>query len=137
MKFGVAVKAIIRKEGKILVVKRAQDDGYRAGTWETVGGSIDENESPSEALRREIMEESGLEVEIVEPFNVFSFKKDSGKVNVIITFVCDWLSGEVALSEEHSDFKWILPEDFALLESVPSQYQEINDYAKKYYGQER
>lgn len=46
MKFGVAVKGIIRKDGKILVVKRAGHDSHRPGAWETVGGGIDENESP-------------------------------------------------------------------------------------------
>lgn len=132
MKFGVAVKGIIRKDGKILVVKRADGDDHRSGAWETVGGGIDENETPQEALHREIMEEAGIKVEIKEPFNVFSFKKDTGEFKIGITFVCDWLSGEVALSEEHSAYEWIEPEEFEQLESVKSLHDEINLYIEKY-----
>ncbi|KKQ00726.1 MAG: Methionine-tRNA ligase [Candidatus Moranbacteria bacterium GW2011_GWD2_36_198] len=104
MKFGVAVKGIIRKDGKILVVKRAG-----GGTWETVGGGMDENESPQEALKREIMEEAEIMVDIKEPFNVFYFKNGNGEIKIGITFLCDWISGEVVLSEEHSEHKWIEP----------------------------
>lgn len=134
MKVGIAVKGIIRKDGKILVVKRAHCDAHRPCTWETVGGSMDENETPHEALEREIMEESNLKVNIIEPFNVFCFNKDSGEFKVGITFICDWLSGEVVLSEEHSEYEWILPEEFLELESVKSLHDEINLYMKKYEG---
>ncbi len=132
MKFGVAVKGIIRKDGKILVVKRSICDAHRPCNWETVGGGMGENETPHEALEREIMEESNLKVKIVEPFNVFCFNKTSGEFKVGITFICDWQSGEVVLSDEHSDYKWILPNEFVQFESVSSLYKEINDYMKKY-----
>ncbi|MDD5397027.1 MAG: NUDIX domain-containing protein [Candidatus Moranbacteria bacterium] len=132
MKFGVAVKGIIRKDGKILVVKRAEYDGHRAGTWETVGGGMDENETPHEALAREIMEEAGIKVDIKEPFNVFSFKKDTGEFKVGITFICDWLEGEVVLSEEHSEHEWIEPMHFMQMQSMQSLHDEINMYIEKY-----
>ena len=132
MKFGVAVKGIIRKDGKILVVKRAEQDGFRGGTWETVGGGIDENESPQEALKREIMEEAGVMVDIEEPFNVFYFKNGNGEIKIGITFLCDWISGEVVLSEEHSEHKWIEPGEFMNFESVPSLHEEIKKYSEKY-----
>ncbi|NTW27718.1 MAG: NUDIX domain-containing protein [Candidatus Moranbacteria bacterium] len=134
MKFGVAVKGIIRKDGKILVVKRSDCDAHRPCAWETVGGGIDEDETPHIALHREIMEESGLKVEIIEPFNVFSFKKDDGEFKIGITFVCDWIAGEVVLSEEHSEHAWIDPEDFTQLNSVQSLHDEINMYMEKYHG---
>lgn len=78
------------------------------------------------------MEEAGIRVSISEPFNVFSFTKDDGEVKIGITFVCDWISGDVVLSEEHSDHKWIEPQEFMCLESVPSLHQEINLYIEKY-----
>ena len=85
-----------------------------------------------EALKREIREETNLEVEVSEPFNVFTFTKDSGEFKVGITFVCDYVSGEVALSDEHSEYKWIKPEEFKNLESIASLHDEIEKYAKKY-----
>lgn len=132
MKFGVAVKGIIRKDGKILVVKRSHCDAHRPCAWETVGGGIDENETPHEALHREIMEEAGITIKIIEPFNVFSFKKDDGEYKIGITFICDWIGGEVVLSEEHSEYEWINSEDFMQLNSVQSLHDEINIYTEKY-----
>lgn len=134
-KFGVAVKGIIRRgDGKILIVKRSRDDDHAPGLWETVGGGMDENVSPQENLKREIREEVGLEVVVKEPFNVFSFTKDTGEFKIGITFVCDFVSGDVKLSHEHTEFEWIDPADFKKYKSVPSLCNEILAYAKKFGG---
>lgn len=131
--FGVAVKGIIRrKDGKILIVKRSEGDDHKAGVWETVGGGMDKATSPEENLQREIREEVGLKVKVREPFNVFSFTKDNGEFKVGITFVCDYVSGEVCLSHEHTNFQWINPADFKKYESVPSLHAEIKKYAEKF-----
>lgn len=132
MKFGVAVKGIIRKDGKILVLKRASNDDHKPGVWETVGGGMDHEESPQDTLKREVQEEAGIEINIIEPFNIFTFKKDTGEYKIGITFICDWVSGKVKISEEHSDYRWINPGEFAEMDSVPSLHSEINDYMKKH-----
>ncbi|MFA6974078.1 MAG: NUDIX domain-containing protein [Parcubacteria group bacterium] len=131
--FGVAVKGIIRRgDGKILIVKRSEADDHKAGVWETVGGGMDENVAPQEELRREIREEVGLETTVGEPFNVFSFAKDNGEFKIGITFVCDYVSGEVRLSHEHTEFQWIDPADFKNFDSVSSLHAEIARYAEKF-----
>lgn len=133
MQFYIAVKGIIRRgDGKILVLKRSAEDDHLPGVWETVGGGIEHEETPQEALKREILEETGLSVTIGEPFNVFTFRKDTGEFKVGITFLCDMMGGEVRLSHEHSDYRWIVPGAFQDLASIPSLYQEIADYAQKY-----
>ncbi len=132
MKFNLAVKGIIRKDGKILVVKRSDIDDHKPGVWETPGGGMDRQTSPQKALEKEIREEVDLKVKILEPFNIFTFKKDTGEYKVGITFVCDYVSGEVKLSHEHSDFKWIDPQDFKKLKSLPSLKKEIESYYNKY-----
>lgn len=136
MKHNLTVKAIIRRgDGKILIVKRSADDDHRPGIWETAGGGVEEGVSPQDALKREIREETGLEVEVGEPFNVFNFVKDNGDKKIGITFLCDYLSGEVRLSEEHSDWQWIDPFDFKKFDSIASLYYEIAGYANKYSGE--
>jgi 8-oxo-dGTP diphosphatase len=133
MQFYLAVKGIIRNtEGKILVLKRSETDDHKPGVWETPGGGMDQEESPQEALRREITEETGLGVTVQEPFNVFTFHKDTGEFKVGMTFLCDMVEGEVILSDEHSEYRWIQASMFKDLKSIPSLYQEIADYAKKY-----
>lgn len=130
MQYHLAVKGIIkRSDGKILVLKRSSEDDHKPNVWETVGGGMDREETPQEALQREILEETGLMVKVEQPFNVFTFKKDTGEFKVGITFLCNFVSGEVKLSHEHSDFRWIDPKEFAEMESVPSLHEEIARYA--------
>lgn len=129
MQFYLAVKGIIKKDGKILAVRRSDVDDHKPGVWEMPGGGVDQEESPQEALKREILEETGLIVTVGKPFNVFSFKKDTGEFKVGITFVCEYVSGEVKISEEHSEYRWIEPKEFAELPSIPSLYEEIAWYA--------
>ena len=130
MQYCIAVKGIIRREdGKVLVLKRSDKDDHKPGVWETVGGGMDMEESPQEALRREIIEETGLMVTVGQPFNVFTFKKDTGEFKIGVTFLCEYLSGEVVLSDEHSEYRWIEPKEFSEMESVPSLYEEIARYA--------
>ncbi|PJA86924.1 MAG: hypothetical protein CO141_02175 [Candidatus Moranbacteria bacterium CG_4_9_14_3_um_filter_42_9] len=132
MKFNVTVKGIIRKSGKILVVKRSNADDHKPGVWETVGGGMDEKNTPQKSLEKEIKEEVNLKVKIIEPFNVFFFKKDTGEYKVGITFICNYVAGKVKLSHEHSDYKWIEPNEFKKLKSLPSLKKEIANYSKKY-----
>lgn len=130
MQYFLAVKGIIRrKDGKILVLKRGDEDDHRPGVWETVGGGMDGEETPQEALAREISEETGLAVIVGDPFNVFTFRKDTGEFKVGITFLCECLDGEVVLSDEHSEHRWIDPKAFVGMESVPSLHEEVARYA--------
>lgn len=132
MQFFVAVKGIIRrKDGKILIVKRSVGDDHLPEVWETVGGGMDTEETPQQALKREIKEETGLEANIQEPFNVFTFRKQTGEYKIGITFLCDVDDDTVVLSHEHSEYRWIEPLEFTSFPSVPSLYEEIAQYAER------
>ncbi len=131
MQYYLAVKGIIKRaDGKILVLKRSEHDDHKPNVWETPGGGMDTEESPQEALKREIIEETGLSVTVTKPFNVFTFKKDTGEFKVGITFICEHQNGEVVLSSEHSEFRWIEAEEFAQMVSVPSLHEEIAKYSQ-------
>ena len=131
MQFYLTVKGIVERDGKILVLKRSALDDHLPGVWETPGVGVDKEESPQEALKREILEETGLVVTIGRPFNVFTFRKDTGEFKVGITFLCKYESGEVKLSEEHSEYRFIKPSEFAELPSIPSLYEEIARYGNE------
>jgi 8-oxo-dGTP diphosphatase len=133
MKYNLGVKGIIRKNGKILILKRVEQDGHKPGIWETPGGTMDMENHPEEELKREINEETNLEVKIIEPFNVFTFiREDTGEFKVGITFICDYIKGEIKLSEEHDEYQWIDSKDFKNYKSIDSLYKEISDYCDKY-----
>ncbi len=129
----VAVKGIIRRgDDKILLVKRSEQDSFWPGFWETVGGGMKENENPQSALLREIKEEIDLKVRVYEPFNVFTFENEKKEFKVGITFICDYENGEINLSEEHIDYKWINPLDIKKYKTSDGLLNEIVTYANKY-----
>src|SRR3989338_803922 len=131
MQFYLTVKGIVERDGKILVLKRSALDDHLPEVWETPGGGVDREENPQEALKREILEETGLVVAIGRPFNVFTFRKDTGEFKVGITFLCQYESGEMKLSDEHSEYRFIKPSEFAELPSIPSLYEEIARYGNE------
>ena len=63
MKTVVVTAALITEQGKILVTQRKKDSPH-ALLWEFPGGKVKEGEEPREALRRELMEELDVEVEV-------------------------------------------------------------------------
>ena len=66
MKVELVVKGIIfdEQQKRILLLKRSDKEDIGIGTWEGVGGAVEEGESLEEALCREIQEEAGLSVKV-------------------------------------------------------------------------
>lgn len=127
--FKVALKAIIRKDGKILVLKRSDKEEVFTELWDIPGGRINFGELPVAALEREIMEETGLLVNVGEPFTVWSFMASAEKQVVGITLLADYISGEVLLSDEHTDYAWISPKDFSNFNANKNLKAEIAKYS--------
>ncbi|MDQ5854654.1 MAG: NUDIX domain-containing protein [Chloroflexota bacterium] len=113
-RFLVAVGAMIEhaETGRILLLKRSEDRAFLPGVWEDIGGRIKQFEEPEHALRREVQEESGLDIQIVKPVNVFHLfhgERSAGNEMIIITYWCRSHSDRVVLSHEHSEYRWLLP----------------------------
>ncbi|WEG11986.1 NUDIX domain-containing protein [Pullulanibacillus sp. KACC 23026] len=102
----VAVKAVIVSNGEILLVKRADDDEFGAGTWECPGGKLDFGESLEKALKREVKEETGLSVSIERLLYATAFKTHPLRQVVLLTYLCRCQDRAVSLSHEHSDSLW-------------------------------
>ena len=98
----VSVAAMVHDgKGKILLV----NSPWRG--WEYPGGLIEPGESFENALRREIREESGVEVEIERFVGIC---KNLEKDIVNIDFVCRYVSGELTTSEESTEVVWVTAE---------------------------
>jgi len=109
---GVAVKGIINREGKYLLIKRAANSSFDPELWDLPGGKLDYGEELAETLRREVKEETSLTIKVGGPFATWHFFK--GEVFVTgVTFLCEYMGGEVTLSLEHSDFAWITAGDYS------------------------
>ncbi len=101
---------ILNEHGKFLVVRRAAHDSH-PNTWELPGGAIDHGEHPKEGMKREIKEETGLDVTVKYPLAssyVYS-TKDSNLQVIRLAYLCelDDSNQDILLSEEHSSYQWI------------------------------
>lgn len=66
---GVSAGAMIfNDKGKLFLSKRSQNAKNERGCWETPGGSVDFGETLEQAVKREIIEEYGVDIEIIEQF---------------------------------------------------------------------
>ena len=110
------VAALIRnKKGEVLLAKRNQPDIPEIdGMWEFAGGGIEFGEDPIKAIKREVYEELGVEVEVLRLLpKVFSDtqKLKGGKEVqvIIITYECKILSGTPGsgVDKETSEVKFI------------------------------
>jgi 8-oxo-dGTP diphosphatase len=110
---GTAVKGfIVNDKEEVLIIKRRLDDVHRPGTWDLPGGRLNKDEDHLEGLKREIKEETNLDVEIKEKLNTHHFTRDDGQRIDMTVYVCKNPKGKVKLSEEHIEFLWLNIDDF-------------------------
>lgn len=131
-KTAIAVKSfIVNNEGKLLVVKRSGTDVQNPGIWEIPGGKLSRGENPFEGLRRETREETGLEIDILNPIRVHHFKTHNDYTITMVTFFCRPLSSTVQLSHEHAEHNWIEMEGFE--SNINEAYHEDVKLLKKHF----
>jgi len=98
------VDAVILDQGRVLLMKR--NNPPVRGWWWIPGGRIRRGESLSEALLRQVKEETGLDIEIIRLIDVYSlFWKY--RHDVAVTYLVKKTGGKLKLNSEHSDFRWI------------------------------
>jgi 8-oxo-dGTP diphosphatase len=114
----LAVSAAIMRDGKVLAVRRARKPALNLYTMP--GGVVEIGETLFEAVKREVREETALDIEPVAlAGHREAIQRDAqGKVErhfIIMCFAARWLSGEPVLNDELDDARWLtLPELAAL-----------------------
>lgn len=119
-----AKAAIVGPSGKILILREAATgkNNTKVGLWGLVGGRVKPGESFIDGLKREVKEETGLEVQVGSPLYVGEWNPVIRGVQhqIIAVFMfCKSLSENVQLSSEHDKFMWVEPtkrKDFDIVE---------------------
>src|ERR1700710_2536895 len=106
----LAVSAVIFRNGKILLVRRARSPGK--GFYSLPGGRVEFGESLHTALHREVDEETGLKIEIIDlaGWREVLPGTTGGGHYLIMSFASRWIGNEPVLNDEHDDFKWLAPD---------------------------
>ena len=106
----LAVSAAIIRDGRVLLTQRAR--GPANGVWTMPGGVVEAGETLSEALIREIDEETKIAIEPVSlaGHREVMVRDAAGRPErhfVIMCFASRWISGEPQLNEELADARWV------------------------------
>ena len=106
----LAVSAVIFRDGKVLLLKRAKSPGQ--GFWSLPGGRVEFGESLHIALAREVDEEAGLKIDIVGLAGWREVLPGTGGGGhyLIMSFAARWTAREPVLNNEHDDFRWVDPD---------------------------
>lgn len=126
--FYVGQKAFIEKDGEVLVL------GDPIEGLDYPGGKIQEGEVDLiESLKREVREETGLEISVGEAFatwtNIFpSQHRLAGKRVFLVGYKCTYVSGEVTLSNEHDKFSWVTKDNFNTVNDGTSYFEILKKY---------
>ena len=105
IRFHITVKGIVVFKQKVLLMKRVRPSSDGLGYWELPGGGLEYGETPNEALKRELKEETGLTIDVVKPAYTFTkIRKDYQTVG--IGYLASTDDDHVSISFEHTDYKW-------------------------------
>lgn len=126
--FEVGVVAIIHSRSGLLALRRCLDESEVSGLWETVAGHIEPGEEPEDAVSREILEECGICVNLCRrPVGAFLSTHHDPPI-LLIYFLAEYLSGDVRLSEEHTEYEWLSAAQFIQVISFPRLAQIVSQY---------
>lgn len=117
--FLVGVKAfVLNEKEEILVLQRSASAPSNPNVWDLPGGLLDYDEMPKEAIEREILEETGLELINLKIHSNTVFKRLE-QPTVVVLYVGEAFEADVQISDEHSDFKWVSFEEMKQIDLQP------------------
>ena len=101
-------------QGRLLMIKRGHEPG--AGLWSIPGGRIEPGESDAEAVVREMIEETGLTVEVGRLIGRVQRPGLNGAVVDIRDYAATVTGGTLRAGDDAADARWVAPGELASLE---------------------
>lgn len=135
----VTSTAIIHKDGKYLLIQRSLSKKAFPGKWTVPGGGLEVDDYinlPSSgagqwyhaveiSLRREIKEETGLEVDALNYLVDIAFIRPDGIPVVILSYWTNYRSGEVKLDEDSINYAWVTLDEAKSYDLIEGVLEEI------------
>ena len=111
----VGVGAVVIHEDRVLLIRRGHEP--MKGQWSLPGGALEVGETLTEGVRREVLEETGLEVEPVALIEVLDrIARDSeGRIQfhyVLVDYLCRITGGKLCCATDAVDARWATRDEF-------------------------
>jgi 8-oxo-dGTP diphosphatase len=105
----VGVGGVVIRDGRTLLIRRGSPP--LMGEWSIPGGRLDLGETIPEGIKRELKEETGIDVRVVELIEVFEriFRDSDGRIQyhfVIVDYLCEYGEGEACAGSDVTDTAW-------------------------------
>ena len=142
-KIWVNVEGAINKDGKWLMVKRSEKEEHASGTIAMVGGTLEVKENGQDALeetlKREVMEEVGIEIENdMKYVESKTFTSDSSQEVLDIVFLCKYKSGEAKIkSDEVAEVFWLTTEEIMTHSNTPLWIKQSIEMADRLLNRDK
>ena len=131
----VGQKAFIEKNGKVLVLRDPLSVVKDQSGLDLPGGKYRWGKSLESELKREVKEETGLDIEVGNPFTVWTSKgirkiKGTTAHIVLVGFLCHYKSGQTKLSDEHDKYEWVDKVTYKKWREDTDYYKALETYFK-------
>jgi 8-oxo-dGTP diphosphatase len=121
---------VLDPDGRLLLVLRGRAPS--AGTWSIPGGRVEAGESDAEATAREVLEETGVRVDVGRLVGAVERDAPNGDVYVIRDFLCRPVSGidpsAVRAGDDAADAAWYTVEGIRALETAPGLVAALEEW---------
>lgn len=134
----IVVCGVITRDGKAFIARRAKTKHMFPDRFELIGGHVDPGEQPSEALKREILEELGVKVYVGQLIDAFTYEFE-GVFKIELCYICmlDPGSEPTLHPEDHSESRWIGPGELDLFEKEDEETAALRKAFKILEGENR
>lgn len=124
----VVVAGILERDGQLLICQRGRGE-YFEYKWEFPGGKLKEEESPAEALARELAEELGIEATVGAELRRLRYQYAGREEFELIFFRVDSFRGEPA-NRIFEEIRWVRPEELPAYDFLAADTGLIADLAR-------
>lgn len=110
---------IFNQKDQFLALKYSAKYGPKTkGKWTYPSGRLEPNEGYEEALKREVKEETGLDIDIVYQFFSSIITTVDGDKVLNVAFLCRPKGNKIKLCDEHTDYKWVGLKDLKKMQLI-------------------